>query len=471
MPRLEWWSDQLFEYNRQVIMGIETSFLYQLVEGFSVGDVRNFKEYLRSPYFNRNEDLLRLFELIRNPKRTEKEHIWKKLKGKEPFDDDQFRQLMMQLYRLAKAFIAQRAYEQSDMLKDQFLLKGLSERNLDKNFQKELKALEKSLEVQPLRDASYFRARIQIDDIYESWIAKTTSRSEYSSRLDSLLANVRHYYDYRQYHLDVSLRAQRFARPPVDEEVPPASRPITVEMMRQLHDLVLRFNVVKWHALYENLKKHKAKFSYNDSYDIFTGLQNLIVINLDNQNAETFYGLLFDLFDFGINNDILFVEDSLPPYYYRNIAEVALFLDKNEYSLDFTERYKDKIGDRFRDNAYAINLATYSFNIGAYRECLRLLHPVKEKDIFLRLAVRMLRIKCYFELEETELLDAETAAIKNFLINNSSIPDHKRKAFEGRIRYITKLYHLRDPQKLEKLKAEIRETALPADLKWLRRHI
>src|SRR6186713_740223 len=85
--------------------------LIQLVSSLSPSEFREFGEYIRSSFFNKNEGVVRLYDFIKvyypdfGKMNFEKEHVYKKLFPHLKYDDAFMRKVMFNLAKLAEDYL------------------------------------------------------------------------------------------------------------------------------------------------------------------------------------------------------------------------------------------------------------------------------------------------------------------------------------------------------------------------------
>ena len=88
------------------------SSLIEAFKTFSPKEIKEFAEFVSSPFFNKNINVIKLFELIRKnypefeSAKIEKEKIFSKLFPGKPYKDSTLRLLMYYLYELVEKFLA-----------------------------------------------------------------------------------------------------------------------------------------------------------------------------------------------------------------------------------------------------------------------------------------------------------------------------------------------------------------------------
>src|SRR5688500_13463141 len=91
--------------------------LYNALVQLSAHELNRLHRFVISPYFNRNEAIIHLFEWIKNDLKAinqtdfSKEELWKICFGKEEYNDGRFRKLQSDLLKLIENYYSQEAFE------------------------------------------------------------------------------------------------------------------------------------------------------------------------------------------------------------------------------------------------------------------------------------------------------------------------------------------------------------------------
>jgi hypothetical protein len=137
--------------------------LIQLLKSFSEEEIKNFKEYLESPYLNKNTRALKFFNVLRKyypgfeSKKLEKEKIYIKLFPGKKYNEQSMKNMNSELLKLGKDFLTLNEYILKDgTLRSVNLLGPLNYKKLDTMFNKELKTLEPALKDTKLMEDPMF---------------------------------------------------------------------------------------------------------------------------------------------------------------------------------------------------------------------------------------------------------------------------------------------------------------------------
>ena len=90
--------------------------LLQLVSKLTSSELKEFGDYVRSPFFNKNEGVIKLFDYLKrhhpdfDQMNFEKEFVYKKLFPSVEYDDAFMRKLMFNLAKLVEDFLSYKFY-------------------------------------------------------------------------------------------------------------------------------------------------------------------------------------------------------------------------------------------------------------------------------------------------------------------------------------------------------------------------
>ncbi len=122
---------------------MKKSNLLQILSAFSSVEIKEFDEYIRSPFLNKNKGAVKLYEYIRKqyPEfRTalvDKTFVWNSVFPEADYNDGSMRFLMFTLTNLAMEFLQYKELDKDKFLTGNYMLKALNERDLAKQFEKE----------------------------------------------------------------------------------------------------------------------------------------------------------------------------------------------------------------------------------------------------------------------------------------------------------------------------------------------
>jgi hypothetical protein len=130
--------------------------LLQTIDTFSKSDIRQFTQFLSSPFFNQRQDVIALYQwLLKNPKSDIGAEAFQHSFPGTPFDNQKLRLLMSNLQRKAEEFLACQRWRNSPGAFESELTQELRQRGLENHFKDALRTAKQVLHAQPLRNSQY----------------------------------------------------------------------------------------------------------------------------------------------------------------------------------------------------------------------------------------------------------------------------------------------------------------------------
>lgn len=470
---------------------MRNSKLYSILEKLDKIEQNRLRKYLQSPYFNADETLVELFETLVAEINGEvngsldKEVIWKELDLLRPYDDVRFRKYCSDLLKLVESFLAQELYESDPLQKVAYLMEATGKRKLTKQYNSVQRRAKRLLNKESKRSAEYYYYQYLIEKNYFQMVEAETNRTE-RANIEEISNNLDYFYfgeKLRIYNFVLSqkhITSHKYNYKFINEivshiganeeyyQIPP------VALYYQIH---LTYTEPKEDAHYYKLKnlldRYALFFPENQAKDeMYMSAQNYCIRKI-NQGNQKFLKELFDLYNDLIEKEIIFVEDEISPWDFRNIVVIALRLGKFDWVEYFIKNYNNKIPYAYRENAVSFNLATLYFYRKDYQKVIQLLQTVEYEDPSYNLNSKAMLLATYFEMDEIEPLYSLFESFRVYLNRKKDIPEDKKRLYKNLIKFTRKLTRIipGDKKSIEKLKVEIDATRNIASAGWLKEKI
>ena len=137
------------------------SSLLEIIRTFSKQELIKFEDFVRSPYFNKKENVAKLFLEIKKyaPSFTdanlEKEKIWVKVFPGKEYNYGIMKNLIHELTKLSESFITIEFSTSDKLLNNTVLLQTLLERKITRVFSSKIDMIEKKYDNPDLKNESY----------------------------------------------------------------------------------------------------------------------------------------------------------------------------------------------------------------------------------------------------------------------------------------------------------------------------
>lgn len=466
------------------------STLLELLGSFSPKELKEFGDYIRSPFFNKNETLIKLYDFIRksinDPKKLEKEYVFSKIFKGEEYNDSVMRSHMFNLAKLAEDYLAYINYtsEKKNVL---HLVNELNKRNLGRSFEKKLKAALDEIEKTEFKDSAFFFRKYTLVGERDSYNYKNARLLNIKDKPDEtileqsenliiyFLINIMQRYRYllnRKYTVSVDFNLKALE-----------------EMISHLHDnsygniplLTFYYNTLNM-LLYEReedfyklrgyLQKYSDYLAEGEIYNTCVILQNYCIKKFHSGNT----GFLKEMFineKFMLGKGIYKMESSdyISPMHYKNNVMTALLLKEYEWAESFIVEYKKHLAPEQEENAFNYCYARLNFEKGNYRKALDQLSLVQNEDVYYKMEIKQFLLKIYYELNMYQEIMDVSDTFRHFLANNKLLTKMHVETNSNFLRLLNKLIKLKDTggDKIEAgfLKEEILKTENLVGRAWL----
>ena len=460
-----------------------------ILKTFTPQEIRQFDEYLRSPFFNKSQVIVQVYDIIKgmypafDNQNLERTQLFKLLYGDETFDEQKLRYLMTDLTKHIEEYLCYKAIGDEQLFKFHLLLYTYRQKKLEKPFFSTLKIAEKVLEDQPRRDVSHaFYEYLIEEDKYR--FASDKREHLQQSNLQKVVDNLDKYFilNKMRYCAEiinnknvVAINYRLFLYEEIMNHL--RNNPLDhVPAAKIYYNIILTLTEPENKQHYLNLlnllQNHQGLFSKDEVFDMYVYAKNYCIRKINHGDTE-YIRELFELYKIILKNGIIFKEGYLSQFDYKNIVYLGLRVDEFEWVKNFIIKYSENLDPQFRNNAYTYNLAYYYFFQKNYDEVLTLLRSVEFTDFYYHLDSKSLLLKTYYELEETEALFSLIEAFKVYIKRNTLIPPYQKTIYSNLIRFVTKLYKwkLNPKNNLKELITEVENTKQIADIIWLRKKI
>lgn len=461
---------------------MEGSKLIQLLQTFDTQELRAFKDFVASPFYNKNRELMDFYDYLKKiapafpEKKIQKEQVYKTLFPGKKYDDKHFKYLMSFLLKLGEEYIGLRKYQKEETLKSYHVLEACLDRNLDKSYQNIYRKAREKVNNNPLRDTVYYYQEYLLADLADRHFSKLNVR-----KLNEKLQLAADYFDL--YFLSKKLKYscemldfQNFFSIDYQQHL---VEEISNYLKHKKHDdvpVIAIFYQVFLALTEENKKEHfdklKALMEQYESYFTAFEMKRIYIHALNycirkiRQREDQYVEEALDLYMIGIQKKYLFDGAYLTPFSYKNIVKLGLRLQRYEWTEEAIKKYNHVLEENFRTNALNYCLADLYYHKGEFEAAMEHLRNVEFTDIFFTLDAKIMLLKIYYDKDAEEALHSLLASFKIFIKRNKLISNKVQATYQNFILLLGQLMK-RNQQKLPAIKQKILDSELLTDRNWL----
>ncbi len=468
---------------------MQTSKLYSILDKFDKYEQNRLKKFLTSPYFNRNEALISLFDLLtshineNSQTDLDKVELWKEIYGNDNFDDVLFRKNCSDLLKLVEDFLAQQIYESNPIHQATYLIEAVAKKKLDKLYNSTMKTARRLSSQQPYKTANYYLTQYQVEKNYYDLMEQEHDRPA-KRNVEDILVNLDQFFLAEKLRFacsvlsQISMVSHEYKMLFIDEivahlekyhyeKVPPVA--VYYQIYLSLKD---EENTSHYFKLMEILETLGDVFPRNESEFIYQAALNYCVKKV-NKGSSQFLEEYFNVFVILLAKELLITDGELSPWHYRNIVGIALRLGKFEWTENFIKDYKKYLPDSMRENAVSFNTAMLYFYQKKYNEVISLLQTVEYDDFSYNLNSKSMLLQTYYDMDEIEPLYSIMDSFRTYLNRHKNFSMAKRTPYLNLIKFTKKLSKITygDKKEIQNLKEEIEKTKDISSIVWLREKI
>ena len=482
--------------------------IIDILKTFSDDDFNKFRDYLRSPFFNRSKQLLNLYEVITNfrphlnSKNLTKKKIHNKIFPTLEYKETTVSSLLVNLSYLAEDYLMY-SNIQSNYLKSQdFLFNELLKRKLFKLFEKNASEFEvmlndnRGVDVDNILSKFYFETDKYNYNLISKAFAGKLTHNENIELITNRGKHLIYYFIMQMIKQNLGLYTYKFNYD-IDIEnnfIIEFSKNINfIEILDYLCNnsddldyskiantykhLFLMFSDFKNEKHYYNYKKtflqNSGLFNYDEKQFLSTRLIQYCLSKNRVKGLDSKYNKeLLIIYDLIVKNEYYKFShsDKLPVGLFRNIIILGLRLKKYKWIDAFINNNRKKLPEEQRKNMYYYCHAKVCFERGMYKKALDNFSNIQLSSSTFKVDLKNMMLKTYYELNLTENAHSLIDSYRHFLRNDKTLSVERRSAYRSFVNIFQKLLDAKRSSKkshVTYIEKRIDEKENIVDRQWL----
>lgn len=431
---------------------MQSNTLIVLLRSFSPKEINAFRDFLISPYFNKKNSVIKLFEILRKQypdfsgEEVSKNNIYSQLFPGKTYNDSNFRVLVHNLNELAKKFLAYINFEKDKTEFDYRQILELMNKKQYGNLDKLLSKLSVSLEKRDMNSEEFAFQKFRLEDeklyylsishsgLFEKFLDKADFEKVFQYFLNFyFIKSLRLYINLLNiqiiYKKEFNTEAFEKMLSMIDEKMI-AGNPV-IEIFYCIVKLFDKYDNKKYYfRTKEMINKFSETLHFDDISEIYINLTNYCNRKISEGKNE-FQMEKFELYKEEIRLKLYELKGWMSPVYYKNLVILALNLKENDWVRDFILGYKHELPEETRENVFSYCMALYELEMKNFEEALVLLSRIKFDELYLKYDSKVLQLMIYYEMDAQESLISSMEAFRQFLSNNKLLPDNKKELYSN----------------------------------------
>ena len=461
----------------------------ETITQFSDLEVKRFRKFLKSEYFNSRHKQVILLDAISNGSFSNNNEgvmafpLFQFLFPNREYDDSKLRLEISYLNRSLETFLAIENLLHDKPKRSILLMNEFMKRNRSEAFKKQLRIANQLNDETGLRNEDFFQNRFLVENaLFEFKGSKQERNPEVN--LIELIGSLDSYFIIKKLKLCCIHLAR--LKQSEQERIPRLVSNIakTVEHGNFLENPAIALYYHSMMALKnsnekqffiklkEQIKANIHLFNIDEAQLFYNWARHFCIQNINQGNAE-YLNEALELYEDEIERNIFFKNGELSPFSLKNIVSIALRLGKFDYVEKFIQNHAAKISEPYRIPATKYFLTQLNFYKKNYQAVLTGgIDEIKFQDVFFACDARVLILRTNYELKNfadvVELCDRDMRYIKKRKFAKSQIRNYMN--FMRFLRRLANL-HYKSQKVIEKqgraLIDEIRAVQNVADMNWL----
>lgn len=466
--------------------------IYKILSKLSKPKLNRFQKFIDSPYFNKNLAISKLCSyLISNLKSGDelktKQVIWNEVQEKiQTYNDLKFRKLCNDLLDKYERFLINESLSKDNLLQANLLLNSIENNNeielIEKHISKSNRLIKREIDQSAnyyLQQYYYDKNLYNLKSTYErkQKIKKSSNPFnlvELSKNLDTfyVIERLRHATDFLTWRKLYKSDKEIDINSTIDiihknnlTEIP------AVKIYYLMYKLMADLGTEDTYFELKKIGQERIEyFPREEQKEVLDVLLSFCIKDVNKGKKEA-YSEVLELYDWGIDIEIIFDKGFLSPTTFRNYVVIGLRDGRFEQVENFIKNKAEFLHASTRENALYFNLGRLAYYRQDYSEVLLNLNKVNYDDIWYNINSRSILLLTYYALDEIETLEYQLENFVVFLRRNKSLETNKRALYNNFLTYLKKLIKSYKKSDLEKLKVNLEDERVVNNKAWLLKKI
>lgn len=432
--------------------------LVKVLRTFSKQEISKFRDFVNSPYFNKNKSVIRLAEAILpfypdfDSEDLSEEKLFLKTFECEKFDYFKIKNIASDLFALAVSFLKFSCMQKKDAENEIGLLSTLHDRKLDNIYSQREKKVSTHLDNSLIKDEAYYYLRHQLGKINTSHYKFERSgysfnqiQNEFDTFLDYSLIGLLRLYSkmfHNKNHGSINFNMEMFEN--MWEYV--KDKNFEGNPSCQIYKQTILLEISRDEAEYKKLLKLKEKYDKNipdeDMYYILQFINSFAVYRLK-LGDETYYKDRFMSFSEILERNFIPANNFLYPNFISTYSS-ACMAGEYDWAENFILKYQNGISPREeKTNSLNYCKAFLAYRLKEFDKALEYFSKTNFKLYLMKVMVKSYSVRIYYEQDMFEQAISAVDAFKHYLKTEKLIAEDQKTAQYEFLKCITRLAELK----------------------------
>jgi tetratricopeptide (TPR) repeat protein len=461
---------------------MEKSKVISLLRSLNEKEWSDLKDFLASPFYNKDPELLTLLEILKTWLTPEslplksREELAQTLWPKQDYDAKALTYALSRLNKLATYFLSLQKITTTQLALELGSIEVFSERNLEKHYSAAKRSISDQLTSPTGNSFDFFRNKVRYAETLDQHYVRQKKRV-FDIAIQQAAQALDTYYFLRRLNLACSMLDRQQILQSIYEinisaswiahlKTSAVGREPIIRLYLDIYQMLSEESEeTHFTQLKENLEIYSDKISFDDLTEIYQFAINYCARKI-RKGREPYVQEALQLYLTGIESGFLIIAGELSPWTYANV--IKLYLRQREYKAAeaFVERFLPYLPEAFQQNAYHYNLAELYYYTKKQDKAQSHLVKVAYTDLNYYLGARVLLAKIYYETGEEDALSSLLAAFMMFLQRNKELSHDLKQTYLNFCKIFARILRT-PPTRRAAICQTITHTQLLTDRDWL----
>ncbi|MDQ3021788.1 MAG: hypothetical protein M3R36_14635 [Bacteroidota bacterium] len=470
----------------------------RILKTFSKEELKQFSDFVRSPFHNKNKNLIKLFDILRkyHPEyEFEKEKLYSKIYQGKEYNHNNMKKLMSEMFLISEKFLLQLIIKKETFTVDKYILEEYMNRKLNELFLHKLKKINEKSEKTKYCTDVYFYDKLYVENLTVVFYDLNNMREKTS--MDSLIKRSEYILGFFLENVSIELSdisvfrgvgVNKFKEDLISESFLKSLDVRKILKYLSLTKTRTNFILFKFNSILMFIYPENETYFKQAKHFLFSKNNNVFIENskafrensvfLENYCSKMYYKGIrkfrHELHEISQQSVKLLLENSdknnikIDSVFYLNLVGVSTGIGELKWVEEFIKDYTKYLPEKDRESSYNFAKAVLAFAKRNYEEALSYASKLPRTTYYYKMEVRIFILKCYFELslfdEAFSLIDSS----KHYLAKTDELDSDGKKHFKVMLSTMCKLFKLKNNTNIVKsdllsLKSEIINNRLNPD--------
>ncbi len=437
----------------------------KLMKTFSSYDLKQFERFLHSPYHNRSQQCIDVFESLKYylNRATAKPFTKGELSERVFKDTKKINTLevvLSKLTRLAEDFIVLERLNRQPYMKQHLLLDELLERqNLEYCEQILNNNVNRHANIKQRGEQFYFERYLLVNNRYSCTILRN-ERNAWKN-LNELTHALDEFYLVNRLKLmcEIESYIKRYLIAQNDYEIKPTTELLKTNgvtenpMIALQHAMLLTIRheeEADFQKLLNLLDRYYLNIPKNELLNLYSTITNFC-IRKSIQGHTKYTSILFTIYKKQAEQGVLSNSKYVPVQLIKNIVSVSATIGEYEWAKQFLEIHINDVNPDVQESVYHYNKAMLAFYQKDFQSAMEHLNQTEKMDLSFELGRKTVLLRTYYELKESLAFDALCKSFREYVHSQKGMPTRLKKAYVNFTSVLRKIELIRQQGGHEKI--------------------